>query len=70
MAKAQSKKLARPGQERGKERGPERGPERGNERGTGRSGILPAQAIRALIETGGIKPAMPIAAGQIQYEVR
>ena len=31
-----------------------------------RSGILPAQAIRALVASGHIKPAMPIAAGQVQ----
>jgi dCTP deaminase len=31
-----------------------------------RPGILPAQAIRALIEAGGIRPAVPPAAGQIQ----
>lgn len=30
------------------------------------SGILPSQAIRALIESGGIRPAMAPAAGQIQ----
>jgi dCTP deaminase len=33
---------------------------------TQKPGILPAQAIRALIEAGGIRPAMPIAAGQVQ----
>ncbi len=33
---------------------------------SGRSGILPAQAIRGLVEAGAIEPAMPIAAGQIQ----
>jgi dCTP deaminase len=31
-----------------------------------KSGILPAQAIRALIEAGGILPAMPVAEGQVQ----
>ncbi len=31
-----------------------------------RSGILPAQAIRALVASGAIKPAMPIAVGQVQ----
>ena len=31
-----------------------------------RSGILPAQAIRALIASGGIRPAVPVAEGQIQ----
>jgi dCTP deaminase len=30
------------------------------------AGILPSQAIRALIASGGIRPAMPPAAGQIQ----
>ena len=34
--------------------------------GAERSGILPAQAIRALVEVGGIRPAMPVAPGQIQ----
>ena len=54
MAKAQTKKPARTG------------PERRQEPSEPRSGILPAQAIRALIEAGGIKPAMPVAVGQIQ----
>lgn len=35
-------------------------------RRSARPGILPAQAIRALIDTGMIKPAMPVAVGQIQ----
>ena len=33
---------------------------------TSRAGILPAQAIRRLIEQGGINPAVPIAEGQVQ----
>ncbi len=33
---------------------------------TTRAGILPAQAIRALIEAGAVRPAMPVADGQIQ----
>lgn len=35
-------------------------------RRTLRPGILPAQAIRALVDAGTIKPAMPVANGQIQ----
>ena len=31
-----------------------------------RSGILPGQAIRALVETGAIRPEVPLAAGQVQ----
>ncbi len=31
-----------------------------------KAGILPSQAIRALIESGAVKPAMPVVAGQIQ----
>ena len=50
MAKQQAKKTARPG----------------IDKSPAKSGILPAQAIRALIEAGGIKPAMAIAEGQVQ----
>ena len=50
MAKQQAKKAAQPGTQKGPEK----------------SGILPAQAIRALIGAGGIKLAMGLADGQIQ----
>ena len=54
MAKQQAKKTARPANKTNAETG------------AAKSGILPAQAIRALIEAGGIRPAMAIAEGQVQ----
>ena len=58
MAKQQAKKTARPGGEKSAARIADKSP--------AKSGILPAQAIRALIEAGGIRPAMAIAEGQVQ----
>ena len=58
MAKQQAKKTARPRTEKSANKSADKSP--------AKSGILPAQAIRALIEAGGIRPAMAIAEGQVQ----